>query len=139
MCRHSLKPTASSGIMMLLTACASIVSDNEKTVSINSRPQQAEIVITDENRREIFRGTTPTRVTLDTSDGYFDGQEYTIQFSKRGYDPYTITVDSRMNGWYAGNIVFGGLVGLLIVDPLTGAMWTLETDYLDVALQTSVA
>jgi hypothetical protein len=25
-----------------------------------------------------------------------------------------------------GNIVFGGLIGLLIVDPATGAMWKLE-------------
>ena len=27
-----------------------------------------------------------------------------------------------MNGWYIGNILFGGLIGFLIVDPLTGAM-----------------
>jgi hypothetical protein len=31
-----------------------------------------------------------------------------------------------MDGWYLGNIVFGGLVGLLVVDPLTGAMWKLD-------------
>jgi len=29
--------------------------------------------------------------------------------------------------WYlAGNIVFGGIAGWLIVDPLTGAMWRLS-------------
>ncbi len=31
-----------------------------------------------------------------------------------------------MNGWYAGNIVFGGLIGILIVDPATGAMWDIK-------------
>jgi hypothetical protein len=31
-----------------------------------------------------------------------------------------------VNGWYVGNVIFGGLVGFLIVDPLTGAMWVLE-------------
>jgi len=25
-----------------------------------------------------------------------------------------------------GNIIFGGLVGMIVVDPLTGAMWDLE-------------
>lgn len=32
-------------------------------------------------------------------------------------------------GWYlVGNIFIGGLIGWLIVDPLTGAMWTLSPD-----------
>lgn len=30
-----------------------------------------------------------------------------------------------MDGWYVGNIIFGGLIGLLLVDPITGAMWKL--------------
>jgi hypothetical protein len=33
-----------------------------------------------------------------------------------------------LNGWYAGNILIGGIVGLLIVDPATGAMYKLGTD-----------
>ncbi len=31
-----------------------------------------------------------------------------------------------MNGWYIANIIFGGLIGLLIIDPATGAMYTLS-------------
>ena len=27
-----------------------------------------------------------------------------------------------------GNILFGGLIGILIVDPITGAMWTLPDE-----------
>jgi hypothetical protein len=30
-----------------------------------------------------------------------------------------------MDGWYIGNILFGGVIGFLIVDPATGAMWKL--------------
>lgn len=30
-----------------------------------------------------------------------------------------------MDGWYIGNIFFGGLMGLLVIDPITGAMWKL--------------
>ena len=31
-----------------------------------------------------------------------------------------------MDGWYIGNIVFGGLIGWLVVDPASGAMWKLQ-------------
>ena len=46
------------------------------------------------------------------------------------------TRDAYLNGWYIGNVVFGGLIGLLIVDPETGAMWRLDenpigVEYLD--------
>lgn len=30
-----------------------------------------------------------------------------------------------MDGWYWGNILFGGLIGMLAVDPATGAMYKL--------------
>jgi hypothetical protein len=76
----------------------------------------------------VCRGTTPASVTLDASAGYFDGQKYTVTFSKDGYDPTTVQIDSRINGWYVGNIVFGRFIGWLIVDPLTGAMWALDCD-----------
>jgi len=35
-------------------------------------------------------------------------------------------VQGEVNGWYFGNVIFGGLIGLLAVDPATGAMYTLK-------------
>jgi hypothetical protein len=40
-----------------------------------------------------------------------------------------VDLKASMNPWYIGNIIFGGLIGLVIVDPLTGAMWTLDSEY----------
>jgi hypothetical protein len=37
-------------------------------------------------------------------------------------------VSAGLNGWYLGNLLFGGLVGLLVVDPATGAMFRLPED-----------
>ncbi len=34
-------------------------------------------------------------------------------------------------------LTFGGLTGILIVDPATGGMWTLDTNELDVTLETA--
>lgn len=35
-----------------------------------------------------------------------------------------LDIVSTVNGWYIGNILFGGVIGLLAVDPATGAMYS---------------
>jgi hypothetical protein len=130
---------AVSTAILSLAACASIVSDSKEVVTISSSPTAAQIAIADQSGVEVYRGTTPATVTLDASAGYFDGQEYTITFSKEGYEPGTVMVDSRLNGWYVGNIVFGGFIGWLVVDPLTGAMWALDAEHVSGTLAESVA
>jgi hypothetical protein len=53
-----------------------------------------------------------------------------------GYTDKNITINTKVNGWYiAGNIIFGGLIGWIVVDPLTGAMWTLDTNKLNVTME----
>ena len=100
--------------------CASIVSDSKEVVTISSSPSAAQIAIADQSGVEVYQGTTHS-VTLDASAGYFDGQEYTVTFFE-GHASASVKVDSRINGWYVGNIVFGGFIGWPVVDPLTGAM-----------------
>ena len=73
----------------------------------------------------IHSGKTPSTVTLKSGAGFFQGEEYKITFTKDGYSSTTATISSTMDGWYIGNILFGGLIGILIVDPATGAMWKL--------------
>ena len=59
-----------------------------------------------------------------------------MKIAKEGCTDQTVTVDANVNGWYiAGNLVFGGLVGYLVVDPLTGAMWTLDTKDINVTME----
>jgi hypothetical protein len=36
-----------------------------------------------------------------------------------------VPLTADIDGWYFGNLLFGGLIGILIVDPATGAMWKL--------------
>lgn len=43
----------------------------------------------------------------------------------------------RLSGWYFGNLVFGGLIGMLIVDPLTGAMYNLKPEKIEQPLTAS--
>jgi hypothetical protein len=110
-----------------LSSCASIVSKSLYPVNITSQPENVNISITDGKGKEIYKGTTPTTVTLNTKAGYFKGQDYTVAFEKEGYTSHTARIGRGVDGWYiGGNILIGGLIGWLIVDPLTGAMWTLD-------------
>ena len=127
MCRKSW----SAGVLVIvfiLTGCASIVGKNMYPVTINSHPDESTIVIKDENGKQMYKGKTPTTITLSSGEAYFHAKRYSITFSKPGYEDQTTEIKAGLSGWYFGNILFGGLIGLLIVDPLTGNMWKLPTE-----------
>ncbi len=48
-------------------------------------------------------------------------------------------VDAHVNGWYFGNILLGGVLGMLIIDPATGAMYKLNATNVDEKLTPSAA
>jgi len=121
--------------IVVLSGCASIVGEKTQLVTVNSSPSGAKILIKDENGREVYRGATPMSITLEKGDGYFQGKDYKVLIGKRGYDRKILKISSTAGGWYLwGNLGFGGLIGWLVVDPLTGAMWNLEPEHLDIPL-----
>lgn len=108
-----------------LTGCASIVSKSNWPVTFKSNPPGTEITISDEYGNEINRGITPATITLPSDSGYFSKAKYYIDVKQAGYQEGKKVLVAKINGWYFGNILFGGLIGFVIVDPLTGAMWKL--------------
>lgn len=116
-----------------LASCATIMGNSApETLNVRSTPDQARVIITDESGTKIFEGKTPTSLPLEKKKGYFSGKKYDVRILKDGYDEQIVTVDTKVGGWYIGNILFGGLLGLLIIDPATGAMWTLDTNEVNV-------
>ena len=113
-------------VPLIFTGCASIFDGGSKSVQINSNPQGAKVTISNQEGKTLFVKTTPALVTLDRSSGYFRGEDYELVFEAPGYKPYETHVVSTIDGWYFGNILLGGLVGMLIVDPMTGDMYTLS-------------
>ena len=126
-------------IIFIFNGCATIFGwGGSEMVNIRSKPDQANVTITDENGTKIFEGKTPTSIPLGKKKGYFSGKTYTLKISKDGFSDKIITIDTETNGWYiGGNLVFGGLIGWFIVDPLTGAMWTLDKNDVDVNLEST--
>lgn len=113
-------------VLILCASCATIVSKSVYNVHLNSSPDQAYVQVFDRQGREVFNGNTPTQVSLKSGAGYFKRAEYTVKYSKPGYLSKEVMIRSDLNGWYIGNLVFGGLIGFLIVDPATGAMYRLD-------------
>ncbi len=109
--------------LTMLQSCASIVSKQRYNVNINSNPGNSKISIVNKKGKEIYSGNTPTTVKLDAGHGFFSKARYQVRISNVGYQDKIVPIDFILNGWYFGNILFGGLIGMLIVDPATGAMW----------------
>lgn len=109
-----------------LTGCASIIHGGAQDVPISSTPDGASVTIQDDNQT-ILSGETPFTANLERGDGFFRRGEYTVEINKPGYEKKTVRISGRVSGWYlGGNILFGGALGWIIIDPATGAMWTLN-------------
>ena len=120
--------------VFLFSSCASIVSKSTYPLSINSSPSNAKVSITDKKGKEVYLGNTPANVKLKAGAGFFSKAEYQVKFSSPGYDDKIVPITFKLDGWYFGNLLLGGVLGMLIIDPATGAMWKIETEFLNETL-----
>ena len=121
--------------LLMSTSCASIFGHSNYNVSINSLPSEAQLKITNSKGVEVFSGYTPATVRLKSGEGFFRKATYTLTFSKPGYDSYQTQINSSIQPWYFGNILFGWGLGMIIIDPLTGAMWQIDQEIQIYSLQ----
>ena len=127
--------TGSSAILSLLIlltlsvingGCASIVSRSKWPLAIDTKPEGVHVSIINKTGKEVFSGHTPAATTLKSGSGFFSKESYTVVLTHKNGEKRKINVECTINGWYFGNIAFGGLIGFLIVDPATGAMYRLQ-------------
>jgi hypothetical protein len=105
--------------ILFLSSCATIISGSRQIVEITSEPSSAKVYI-----NEIEIGQTPVQKNLKRN------QEYQLTLKLDGYKTYETKLEKKFNAWYIGNIVFGGLIGI-IIDPITGAMHKLKPEEID--------
>lgn len=111
------------GIFVLLFSnCATIIHGSRQSVSISSNPSKAFVTI--DGKEE---GKTPVTVDLSRKD------HHTVEINLEGYMPYETKLTRKVDGWIAGNIVFGGLIGLA-VDAMTGGMYKLSPEQIQADL-----
>lgn len=105
------------------TSCATIFTKSSYPITFTSTPSGADITIENRAGKTIYTGSTPSTVKLKAAAGYMKKEEYSVTFQKSGLPSKTVPVICNLDGWYVGNILIGGLIGMLIVDPASGAMY----------------
>lgn len=103
-------------LVLVTTGCATIVAGGPSTLEAESDPSGAEVEAVGLENADSLTGTTPTTFTLDK------GSDYELTFRMEGFESETVVVRREVNGWFFGNLLFGGIPGG-IVDFATNNMW----------------
>ena len=103
-------------ILVVCAGCATIISGSRQDVFFNSTPAGATVF-----NNGIPMGVTPLVASLPRKN------VHPISIQLPGFQPFNFMIRKTFNGWYLGNLIFGGLIGL-IVDPITGAIYNLTPD-----------
>jgi hypothetical protein len=127
------------GACAALTGCATLVHKGPRQVSVTSTPPGARVSIYDRSNSLVQVSTTPFVATLPTKFAYFKGQDYRLVFELPAYTSAEVHLQTTVSRWYFGNLLFGGLLGLVIVDPSTGAMFNLAPAQIEQPLIASQA
>ena len=96
------------------TGCASLVSGMTQDMVIRSAPSGARVEI--DGRDE---GKTPYYTDLERR------RRHQIRIKKEGYGEESQATHKGFNAWSLGNILFGGLIGM-IIDFATGAIYSVS-------------
>jgi hypothetical protein len=125
------KTIASVAIIVAVTfgleACSSIFNGSMQKVTVNSSESGATVTIDGTNH-----GNTPATVSLKR------GKPHIIEVKKAGFDTYKVTTDNSITGWFWGNLLCGGLVGM-VIDLATGNAYDIEPDVVNAQLVKSHA
>ena len=108
--------------MCISIDCGTIIHGTTQDVDMASAPSDAEVWVDGAKM-----GTTPTRITLKRNDSHM------IKFTKDGYEPVEVKIETEISAWIIGNIIFGGIIGCGI-DFISGGAYNLDKERLDIVL-----
>ena len=118
---HLLRVLAATLVVALCTGCASIVSGTNQSLSVTTASASGTDVAgakcTLVNDKGSWYATTPASVTVHRSYN-----ELAVTCTLDGVEPGVASVKSSTKGMAAGNILFGGIIGVG-VDMSTGAAY----------------
>jgi len=119
------------GLALILIGCASIITGTKQNVQISSSPASAKVKIertgAAQSKVMEWEGSTPATIKLKRKF------EYLVSISMEGYKTSEVMLEHGTNGWVWGNILIGGIIGL-IVDFSNGAAKKLKPEEVNVSL-----
>lgn len=106
----------------LLSACATIVNGSSQTVTVSTTPPGATCTVDRVGARIGAVAQTPGSVRLDKSKN-----DLSVTCSKPGFQTATVTKAPSFGGATFGNIIAGGVIGV-VVDAASGANYEYPGD-----------
>ena len=106
---------AALALVALLPACATVVEGTSDNVTLSTTPAGATCTVDRNGERVGAVAATPGSLRLSKSR-----HDLNVTCTKEGYQPATTTASSRFTGSTFGNVLAGGLVGV-VVDAASGA------------------
>ena len=110
-------------ISAMIAGCATIMQGTTQEIGISSTPTGATVKINNQ-----VKGKTPIILDLKRKNNHI------VTIELPGYMPYEATFTKSVSGWVWGNIVFGGLIGL-VVDFAAGGIYKLTPTEVKAVLQ----
>jgi len=91
-------------LLFIWLGCATILQPGPDRIPVDSVPKKGAKVYLDGQ----LVGVTPTTVSVPRKS------DCVIRIELEGYEPIVIDRDKKLNGWFLGNILLGGLIGMTI-------------------------
>lgn len=95
-------------LLLSCASCASIITGSKDSITVDSSPQGAYFTTNSGHS-----GTTPSKITIP------DDLDLEVKYTLAGYQDAEAEVNSRMSAWILGNVLIGGIIGL-VIDFATG-------------------
>lgn len=108
--------------LAFLSACATIVTGTSQTVTVSTDPAGAACTLDRAGARVGAIPQTPGSVRIGKS-----GKDLSVTCAKDGYQTATVQQSSSFNGVTFGNILAGGVIGV-VVDASSGANFNYPGD-----------
>jgi hypothetical protein len=109
-------------IVLLTSGCATIVKGSSQGVTVKTDPPGAICDLTKNGKSMGVVNPTPGTVQLGKG-----GKALDVTCRKSGYLDSSATLTSSFQGWTLGNLVLGGIVGL-VVDAGSGAAYQYRSE-----------
>ncbi|MEW6509293.1 MAG: PEGA domain-containing protein [Bacteroidota bacterium] len=91
-------------LLLVFVGCATILQPGPDRIPVDSIPIKGAKVYLDGQ----LVATTPTTIDVPRKS------ECVIKIEMDGYEPIVIDRDKKLNGWFLGNLILGGVIGMTI-------------------------
>ncbi len=122
---------ATAAVGLSLSACATIFTKGSQEVTFKGIPGTT---VTDTKKNTVIAEVGQNGFATAHLKKQLSGID--IKASKEGYDSRDLHMGTKIQGWFWGNIVLGGLPGMAI-DVATGKMKKFKDTFVDVTLMPS--